>query len=242
MKVHPVRAALIAGAALLGGTTLTAATRPAAPLGTVNSKANWNATVARTAEGGHLLGNPAAKVKLVEFVSYTCSHCARFERESADQLRLGLVLPGKGSVEVRNFVRDPIDMTIALLTRCGPKEKFFANHTAFLRSQDNWIKPLLSPSPSQQQRWFSGDLATRLRYIASDFGFYEKMRTLGYNRQTVDRCLANTSLAEQLARQTQDMQTRFNVEGTPTFMVDGIVLAGTHDWRSLRPQLEARLR
>src|SRR5690606_29822372 len=54
---------------------------------------NWNATVAQT-EGGHVLGNPAAKTKLTEFVSYTCPHCAHFEQESEGAIRLGWVQSG----------------------------------------------------------------------------------------------------------------------------------------------------
>ena len=237
-----LRATLLAGAVLIatGPLVATAMAKPPAP--TRAAATNWNRTVARTAEGGHLLGNPAAAVKLVEFVSYTCPHCARFEQESADQLRLGFVAQGKGSIEVRNFVRDPVDLTVALLTNCGPKEKFFVNHTVFLRSQDTWMQPLSRMSPAQQQRWFTGNLATRVRFIASDFHFYDIMRTLGYDRTAVDRCLANTALAEQLAKQTQSDSDKYGVEGTPSFMVDGILLAGTHDWRSLRPQLEVRTR
>ena len=238
MTIRSFRKVATICAALAAGTMLGAAGKPAPAPRTAG--ANWNATVTRTPEGGLMMGNPAAKVKLVEFVSYTCNHCAQFEREAADQLRLGLVAPGKGSVEVRSFVRDPIDMTIALLTRCGPKEKFFANHTTFLRKQDTWIKPLMNASQSQRQRWSTGELGVRLRFIASDLRFYDIMQTLGYNRQSVDRCLANTALVDQLARQTKEAADRFHINGTPTFMIDGIVLAGTHDWRSLRPQLEAR--
>ena len=112
---------------------LTAATDPAPP------KRNWNTVIARTADSSHVLGNPAGKIKLTEYVSYTCAHCAEFESEADAPLRLTMIARGQGSVEVRNFVRDPIDMTVALLTHCGPPSKFFLNHTAFLRSQRTWI-------------------------------------------------------------------------------------------------------
>jgi hypothetical protein len=49
-----------------------------------------------------LLGNPRnAPVKLVEYISYTCPHCAHFEAESDAQLRIGFIATGKGSIEVR---------------------------------------------------------------------------------------------------------------------------------------------
>ena len=240
MKRKIVGKMVAIAAALAAGTLLTAAGKPQ-PAARA-AQPNWNATVSRTPEGGFLLGNPAAGVKLVEFVSYTCPHCAHFEKEAADQLRVGFVHQGKGSVEIRPFVRNPVDMAATLLTYCGPQSRFFLRHTIFMRQQDKWLQPLANPSPTQRQRWFSGDLPTRMRNIAEDFGFYLMMRATGVERPVAERCLADTALADRLARQTQDAQTRLSIEGTPSFMVNGIVLAGTHDWRSLRPQLEARLR
>ena len=218
--------ALIAGAAL-------AQTKPAAR--------NWNTTITVTPEGHHVLGNPAAKTRLTQFVSYTCPHCAQFEEQADAQLRVSFVATGKGAVEVRNFVRDPVDLTAALLTNCGPANKFFLNHTAFLRSQDKWIAPLANPSPAQRARWTSGAFAQRTRAIATDFKFYPIMASRGYTRQQTDKCLADEALANRLATSTQEAQEELSVSGTPSFAIDGDVLAGTHSWAALRPQLAARL-
>ena len=202
---------------------------------------NWNTTVTVTPEGHHVLGNPAAKVRLTQFVSYTCPHCAQFEEQADAQLRLSFVATGKGAVEVRNFVRDPVDLTAALLTNCGPASKFFLNHTAFLRSQDKWIAPLASPSPAQRARWTSGAFAQRTRAIATDFKFYPIMASRGYTRQQIDQCLADEALANRLAASTQEAQDKLMVSGTPSFAIDGDLLAGTHSWAALRAQLAARL-
>ena len=68
------------------------------------------------------------------------------------------------------------------------------------------------------------------------------MEARGVNRIAVDRCLANEALAKKLAAQTQEAVEKVNVNGTPSFVVDGVLLAGTHDWASLKPQLDARIR
>lgn len=201
---------------------------------------NWNTTVAVTPTGSHVLGNPAARVKLTEFISYTCSHCAHFDREASDRLRVTGVAQGKVSIEVRHLVRDPIDMTVAMLTNCGPPAKFFLNHSAFLRSQDNWIGNANNASAAQRQRWSTGDMPSRMKAIASDFGFYPIMATRGYDRMTVDRCLSDRAMAQQLAAQTESA-SKLGVTGTPSFLINGQLLAGTHDWQSLQPQIEARL-
>jgi protein-disulfide isomerase len=225
--MRPIQMLLLAAMAVL----TVAATAPAR---------NWNTAIAVTPTGSHVLGNPAAKVKLTEFISYTCPHCAHFDREGTDRLRVSGVAQGKVSIEVRHLVRDPIDMTVAMLTNCGPPAKFFLNHSAFLRSQDSWIGAANNASPAQQQRWTSGDMPSRMRAIASDFGFYAIMETRGYDHPTVDRCLADQAMAHKLAAQTESA-SKLGVTGTPSFLINGDLLAGTHDWQSLQPQIEARL-
>ena len=194
-----------------------------------------------TPEGHHVLGNPAAKLRVVEFLSYTCLHCSQFEIESEGQLKIGMIAPGKGAVEVRNFVRDPVDMTVALITNCVPANRFFQLHTAFMRLQSQWIVPLSNATEAQRQRWTTGAFASRTRAIASDFKFYDFMAARGMDRPALDRCLANEALAKKLAEQTNYAAATIGVTGTPSFMIDGILLAGTHDWNTLRPQILARL-
>lgn len=225
-------------AALCGVALLTAAGKPApAPV-----KANWNTIVTRTALDSHLLGNPDAPIKLVEYISYTCPHCAHFEADSDAQLRIGFIAPGKGSIEVRSFVRDPVDMTVALLTHCGPPAKFFANHSAFLRHQTTWMAPLANLTDGQRQRWSNPDFATRTKAIAGDLGLYSLMEARGYDRTALDRCLADHALADRLAKNTKDAGEKDFVKGTPSFVLDGVPLSGTSTWATLKPQIEARLR
>lgn len=194
---------------------------------------NWNATVAQT-EGGHVLGNPAAKTKLTEFVSYTCPHCAHFEQESEGAIRLGWVQSGKVSVEVRHIVRDPIDLTVAMLTNCGSKDKFFQNHTMFLLSQDKWIGKVQLSLPSQRQRWASGTMASRWRAIASDLGFYEMMESRGYSRVQVDQCLGDEAAATRIAEDSVANGTKFGVDSTPSFALNGKLLDDVHSWELLQ--------
>ena len=227
-------------AALCSAALLTAAGKPAPK--PVAAKANWNAVVARTAQDSHLLGNPAAPIKLVEYISYTCPHCAHFAEESEAQLRIGFIAPGKGSIEVRNFVRDPVDMTVALLTHCGPPAKFFGNHSAFLRHQPTWPGTVERLSDGQRQRWTNPDFAVRTRAIAGDLGLYALMEARGYDRPALDRCLGDRALADRLAKGTKEAGEKDFVTGTPSFLLDGVPLSGTYTWATLKPQIEARLR
>jgi len=202
-------------------------------------RGNWLATMAVAPGGSHLLGNPAAPVKLVEYVSYTCSHCAQFQRDAEAPLQISYIGSGKVQVEIRHLVRDAIDMTVATLTNCGAPTRFYLNHSLFLRNQDSWMARMNTATPGQRARWNTGDTVARMRAIAGDLGFYAMMAQRGYDRPTLDRCLADTEMTKRLAAQTAQAQAD-GVQGTPSFMLNGVLLAGTHDWQSLNTQLQAR--
>src|SRR5690606_26378810 len=127
----------------------------------------WLATVAVGADGTHVLGNPDATVKLDEFISYTCPHCANFEKQAEAPIRLAYVMPGKLSVRIVHLIRDPVDLTVAMLTNCGDPAGFFLRHQIFLQSQDKWLARMDGMTDAQRQRWTSGDLPARMRAIAS---------------------------------------------------------------------------
>ncbi len=201
----------------------------------------WTRTVAITPLGSHLIGNPAAKVRLIEYVSYTCPHCARFQTESEGVLQLAYLPSGRIAIEVRHMLRDPIDMTVALMTNCGSKDKFVLNHSAMLRSQSAWTAPIANSTSSQRQRWITGEFAARNRAIASDLKLYEAMGTRGYDRTTLDRCLGDKVMAQRLASQTK-AGVEAGVTKTPSFAISGKLLDNTDTWAELRPQLDESLK
>lgn len=229
MRILRLAAMAVAALALLAaGSSLTAA------------GANWTATVTVTPSGTHVLGNPDAPVKLAEYVSYTCPHCAHFEQEADAPMRLAYVMPGKVSVEIRHMLRDPVDLTVAMLTNCGDSKGFFQLHHTFLYGQDKWMLKMGSMSEEQRKRWSAGELPVRLKAIADDFDFYSIMARRGFSRTAVDRCLSDEAMAKRLVAQTEKARDA-GVNATPSFALNGVLLAATHDWNSLDVQIRARL-
>ena len=110
---------------------------------------SWSAD---TPEGGFLMGNPNAEVKLVEFGSMTCPHCAEFEEKGGEKLIDNYVKTGRVSYEFRNFVRDPFDMTASLIARCGGPERFFRlDPRRLFADQRKWIGKAPGRAADQQQ-------------------------------------------------------------------------------------------
>jgi protein-disulfide isomerase len=210
---------------------------------TIGAAPAWLNTATVTKDGGHVLGNPNAKVKLTAFESYTCHFCHDFENTAGGAIRLGYVQPGKVSLELRHVIRDPVDLTAAMLTECVPPAKFFQAHRAMYAHFDQILKLLADHTDAQEARWkgTAQDRAAGRRAIAADFGFYDIMESLGMSRPQVTQCLNNNALAERLVAQTAADDKKFDISGTPSFALDGKTLAATHTWDLLQPQIDARL-
>ena len=200
---------------------------------------NW-LTVVDTAGGGHAIGNPDAKVKLTEFVSYTCPHCGHFAQEGSGPIDL-YVATGKMQVDVRHVVRDPVDLTAAMIANCGPTANFPRNHAALMLSQPKWLPVVEHATDAQKSRWLNGPGPARRRAIASDLKFYDLMAPRGYERVALDRCLSDEALAKRIAEQSAADDKKWNVRSTPSFAIDGEMINGVFSWGLLRPFLDARL-
>jgi len=194
---------------------------------------DWTARVALSPIGGHVLGNPAAPTKLVEYVSYTCSHCAHFVGEASAPLKADYVKGGKVSVEVRNAVRDKYDLTAALLARCGGPKRFFGNHEALFANQDAWMEQLQAydrgaAKPSEQ--------IAALRDIGQNTGLYTLMGKRGFTPAQLNACIANPAAMKQILAMTDEAWNKVKIGGTPGFTING-ALAGGSSWATLRDAL-----
>jgi len=230
-----VSAIALAAAASLFAVSPGTAQKAAAP-------ADWSNRVSQSQVGGHVLGNPAATQKIVEYMSYTCPHCAAFDQESDPALTDGFIAKGKTSLEVRNFIRDPLDMTVALLARCGEPRSFFRRHHGLLASQRTWMTKAGSLGRDGQAAWYQGDINARLKRIARDLGLYDELRRhspLATNAQ-IDACLANKAEQGKVLAMTKFASETVKIEGTPSFTINGKLQANVYDWKSLEPLLASR--
>lgn len=216
---------------LLGGALLAAA--PFA----VAAAQNWNITYGAD-EGRHVVGNPAAQTQLIVFSSYTCPHCANFEKAADAPIRAGYIHSGALQLDVRHVIRNPVDLAAALLAECGAKDNFFANHRAILHAHESWMDKARGATPAQMQRWGNGPLPARMRAIADDLGFHELMAPRGYSAVQVNQCLSDEAKADAITQRSTADSDAFAVPGTPSFAINGKLLAGVHSWPGLQAALD----
>ena len=202
---------------------------------------DWNQTFAQTEDGGHWVGNPQAPVQLREFVSYTCIHCAHYSQESDGPMRLEYIRDGKVRMEIRHLIRDPIDMTIALLTNCGDAKKFVGNHRAYFARYDQYMDKAKAASEDQIKGWNAAPLNQKFKLIASDLNLYSTMEKRGVARPALDKCLSNEAKMRTLAQQSTTGANKYGIKGTPSFVLNGVLLDDAHSWDALKPELDLKL-
>jgi len=195
----------------------------------------WADVVSVTPEGGYVMGNPNAPIKVIEFASLTCPHCAEFAEKGLPGLRDKYVANGTVSLEFRNFVRDPYDTTMAMLTRCGSPDSFFALTEQVFADQKS-IFEKLQPVGQQLQ---AANLPPNemFKAIGERGGLTEFFAARGIAKDQAMQCLAKAETATKLAEATQKATETFNVTGTPTFIVNGRN-AEVATWESLEPILQ----
>lgn len=225
------------GSAYIASAALGVATIVAAPA--TAQETDWAQRVTMSDKGGHIVGNPLAKHQVAEYMSYTCNHCANFETESHDSLKSDFIQKGHMSFEVRNLILNPIDLTAAMLARCGGRTKFFGNHRAFLGSQASWMETFQSSSPDVMKSLNEGTVPERLKKIAKAADFYGLMKKRGYSAKQVDVCLADQSTQDKILAMTKYATGTLKLSGTPSFTVNNQPIEKVHNWSRLRAALLA---
>lgn len=196
--------------------------------------ANWVSRVVLSPIGGHAMGNPNAPTKLVEYVSYTCSHCADFVSAASAPLKSDYVKGGKVSVEVRNAVRDKYDLTAALLARCGGPARFMGNHEALFANQTAWMPQIEAYDAATTQK--PADQTAAMRDIGQKTGLYALMTKRGFTNAQLDACVANPRSMKQILAMTDDAWNKVKIGGTPGFVVNGTLVKGS-TWTILQAAL-----
>ena len=202
---------------------------------------DWSTRVTQTPEGGFLMGNPNAAVKLVEFGSMTCPHCAAFDKEGVQPLIDNYVKKGQVSFEFRNFVRDPLDMAAALIARCGGTDRFFPLTRQLFEGQRDWTTKLQSVSPEQYQQITSLPPNQLFTQLAQAAGLQQWAAQRGLPSARANQCLANEQEVNRLVQINSDAASTYNVPGTPAFLLNGKLLEGATTWDRLEPEIRKAL-
>lgn len=201
---------------------------------------NWTEMVEETAEGGYRMGNPDAPVKLVEYGSITCGHCAEFSETATEPLKEKYVKSGQVSWEFRPFMLFPTDPGISMLLRCQGAGPFFRLVDQLYATQPEWAGRLQSMTPAQQAQLEGMGAQERAAALVRITGVDQFFRQRGMPGSKVEACLADQQQLDRLMEITQQGAQQ-GVQGTPAFLINGRLESGAGSWEQLEPRLRAAL-
>ena len=146
------------------------------------------------------MGPPDAKVKVVEYASASCSHCARFNNEVFPQFKAKYIDTGKVNYTLKEFLTPPVQMAAAgfLLARCTGKYKYFTTLDSIYKNQDEMFQ--------------TGDFRGVLLRIAQSAGLTE---------QQFNACVSDENALKALNARVERAGKEDKITGTPTFFVNG---------------------
>jgi protein-disulfide isomerase len=196
----------------------------------------WSEIAEVTPEDGYRIGNPDAPLKLMEYASLTCPACARFSMDATVPLEKYLDT-GVVSYEIRNQVHNVLDLTLAMLVRCGQPESYHP------LSNQVWanLNDVLGPSQTNGEAInaaMQGPPEQRFQAIAQAAGFLDFFAARGISRDQAMQCLADPAAGEAIANRSQTQSEELGVTATPTFFLNGRKLESVVGWKELEPVLQ----
>jgi len=226
-----------------------AATNGAAPTSVAHvappKNGDWSTVVTPTPAGGFMMGNPAAKVQLIEYGSMTCPHCREFDETGVTPLVNEYVKNGRVGYEFRNYVRDPYDLTASLIARCNGAKGFFPLERAIYKDQPNWVAKLQAVPQSQLEGLTNLPPNQQFLQIAKLAGLQDWAAARGIPQAKSQQCLTDEKAVNQLVQMNSDATTQFpDFQGTPTFVINGKmyeIKPGSPAWDQLKVGLSKAL-
>jgi len=204
--------------------------------------ADWTTTVVATPEGGFRMGNPDASVKIVEFASFTCSHCRDFHLEGAEPLKNTYVKGGKVSYEYRPFLLNIYDFAAVLVAKCEGPAQFFTWANELYSNHDAWVTPFTKLTEADIAPLKSLPADQQIKGLAVAGGMHDFVKPRGMPRAKFEQCLADPKAMERLTASQKAAVDTYQIAGTPTFLLNGKKLEIAPNWAALQPKLDEALR
>src|SRR5216683_8447552 len=168
--------------------------------------------------GDEIQGQADAPVTIVEYASMTCPHCSHFHETTYPEMKKKYIDTGKVRFIFREFPLDPLALAASMLARCAGQDKYF---------------PLIDALFAQQKDWVVQKPLAPMLAIAKQAGF---------TQETFDKCLANQRMLDGIEATRQRAATKFNVNSTPTFFINGKIYRGALTVQELDQQVAPYLK
>jgi len=177
----------------------------------VLAKNSWNFGNDNSLIEPIIIGNPDAKVNVIEYRSLTCSHCAEFASNGFEHLKEKYIDTGLISFELIPFPLNALDLNAFKLLYCASKENFYKLDKVLLKNQSKWI------NTSDQEKVLENSTAALTKQAA----------LFGVSSDDYQECLDNEKITNFILKSRIDAVKEYEVNSTPSFIINGDLYAGS---------------
>lgn len=196
---------------------------------------SWSQVV-RVDGDGVVMGNPEAPIKLEEFGAFTCGHCAQFAKDSHEELKRDFVDTGRVSYKLTPFMLHPIDAIAGAIVKCAGTDRFFPLADATFLEHEAFIAGASKPQPRVEAA-MQLPPGQRFTALAKAWGIDQFYQQRGVPATTIQQCLGKVENVEAVEKGTNAGIEKYQITGTPTFVINGQVAEGIASWGPLRDRL-----
>ncbi|MGB5078344.1 MAG: thioredoxin domain-containing protein [Sphingorhabdus sp.] len=196
----------------------------------------WTEVVSKTATGGYKMGNPDAKLQLIEYGAITCPGCAQFSIQSDEELKK-IVNTGVVAMEFRPYLVHGVqDIPGFLLAQCSGAEAFFPLTDQLYADQPNWLAKMSEITEADQQALAKMAPPQVSAFLGEKMGLIEFVKARGISESQAKSCLSDPKAIDGLIKLTEKGTKDDGVTGTPFFLLNGSKLdAGS--WTQVKSKL-----
>tara|TARA_B100000427_G_scaffold225991_1_gene189571 strand:- start:9 stop:626 length:618 start_codon:yes stop_codon:yes gene_type:complete len=162
------------------------------------------------------------KVVIKVFSSLTCPHCANFHQEIILKLKKDYIDTNIVKFEHHGFPLDLAALNAEKILNCFvDKEKRF---------------DFLTQIYKKQKKWASGSDINIINDSIKIIG-----KESGLSSDSMDKCLNNKKIENQILDERIDAQKEYKVSSTPTIYVNKKQYKGKHDYKLFKKELDKSL-
>lgn len=164
------------------------------------------------------IGDRNAPIKLIEYASAGCGHCAAFAIETMPKIKADYIDAGKVYYVLRDYPLDDVAAAASMVARCLPRDGFYPFMDILFRSQPDWHKN-------------DGALEAIITIA----------RKAGLSRAQVESCLKDEKVLKQINDSRNEATTVLAVKSTPTMFVNGEMIEGAAAYADFEAKFKAQL-
>ena len=164
-------------------------------------------------EDDFVIGKIDAPITIIEYASMSCSHCASFHNNTLPDLKEEYIDTGKVKFVFRDFPYNFPALLGSMVMRCTPNDVRYDYMNALYKLQNQWV---LEENAKTTQE------------------LYKIMQSGGMKKEDFEACINNTDLENQIIQEIIDAQEEFQIKNTPSFLVNGNLVAGNKSIKEFR--------